>query len=667
MALPASPSIVVLENDQSIYVPNTQSSIVGIIGFADKGPDNKATLITSQNQLLTVFGKPKSEIPGQGLEGALEILEATNQLYFVRAVNTSAAAASANIDIGFCPAVIVPSSLPSVIGSSIYYSVTDNAGVAQVTGTVLLTSSTNATTNEEIFLEKFDPEVVSDQPIIATKDTAGNLYLVGRYAGALSKLQVSSNAATIVFSGVGASGQALASAQNITVSGGTASKSGSNGLYAKASAKYYGTGYSLATLRDGSIQGVSVEVENKSIRDNFVVNSEGAERERFLVELSPSSAGSIEFLLTTVDLNNKSDYVNVEIESNQANFTMQDNFADQISTSKAFTFGGASVTSTPRFLKLIEGTYGLAGGNSGYSTTEEGTDADFTGLIGTGALKSGMYALDDDALNISVACIPGISDDSVQNALITLAETSKNFVAVVSPPYGLNSVQEAVDWMNGRKTRTAPINNSYAAVYWPWVQVFNYFAGADEWYDPAIFAVRQYVFTDSVAEPWFAPAGFRRGRLTKPTDVEILLNQGDKDTLYVNNVNPITKDQTGGIAVFGQKTAQRLPTALDRVNVRRLMIFVRKTLLELGKPFQFEPNDALTWESVETTIQPFLEDLKNRRAIVDGAVKCDSSTNTPLRVDRNELWCSVTIKPTKVAETIVFEVNLTNQSATVNG
>jgi phage tail sheath protein FI len=144
------------------------------------------------------------------------------------------------------------------------------------------------------------------------------------------------------------------------------------------------------------------------------------------------------------------------------------------------------------------------------------------------------------------------------------------------------------------------------------------------------------------------------------------VNQGDRDALYSNALNPIHKDPTGGIVVFGQKTTQRIPTALDRVNVRRLMIFVRKTLLQLGKPFQFEPNDAFTWEQVEAAIDPFLSDLIARRAIVEGAVKCDGTTNTPLRVDRNELWCSITIKPTKVAETVVFEVNLTNQAATIN-
>jgi len=96
------------------------------------------------------------------------------------------------------------------------------------------------------------------------------------------------------------------------------------------------------------------------------------------------------------------------------------------------------------------------------------------------------------------------------------------------------------------------------------------------------------------------------------------------------------------------------------------MIYIRKVLLEIGKPFQFEPNDSFTWEQVEDVVNPFLGDLLARRAIVEGAVKCDSSTNTPLRVDRNELWCSVTIKPTKAAETVVFEVNLTSQSASIS-
>ena len=433
----------------------------------------------------------------------------------------------------------------------------------------------------------------------------------------------------------------------------------------RAYSVYPGTGYNLSGLRDGSTQGVSVEINNLSVRDQVVVNSEGAQIESFnATELSPSSANSVEFLLIDDPDNNKSEYIYTELLSGVNEYNAPNQFG---ATATATGFRGGpgglynSPIGTPRFVKVIEGTYNLAGGDSGA--------ANELALVGAAATKTGMYVLDDDALNISIALIPGIANDAIQNSLISLAESSKNFLALVSPPFAEGQVQDAVDWINGKSatTRSSALNSSYAAAYWPWVQVFNPFAAAEQWYDPAIFAARQCVYTDSVSEPWFAPAGFRRGRLTKPTATEVVLNQGDKDTLYSNALNPVVNDPTTGITIFGQKTAQRTPTALDRINVRRLMIYIRKTLLQLGKPFQFEPNDQFTWELVEDSINPFLDDLLARRAIIAGAVKCDSTTNTPLRVDRNELWCSVTIKPTKAAETIVFEVNLTSQSATLNG
>ena len=106
MAVPKSPSVVVLENDVSIYTPNINSSVVGLVGFANRGPINEACLITNQEYLINKFGKPDTALPGQGLEGALEILEATNQLYFVRGIDTDAVSgfATNGIDIGACPA-----------------------------------------------------------------------------------------------------------------------------------------------------------------------------------------------------------------------------------------------------------------------------------------------------------------------------------------------------------------------------------------------------------------------------------------------------------------------------------------------------------------------------------------------------------------------------------
>ena len=667
MAIPTSPSIVVLENDVSIYTPNINSSVVGVVGFANKGPVDIAKLVTSPEGLLKLFGKPATNIPGQGLEGALEILEATNQLYYVRAAGTSKASASATITLGSCAAVQLDDANWDVTAaSSIYYSITPHVGTTATSSVIILpASSADLPTKADVFLNAFNPELVGGQDVFGYIDSTGNYFLASKFAGSGTTLHVSAADGTLSAAPINVSGDAGTYASSVTGVGYDVSNASM-----RAFAVNVGAGYNLSALNDGTTQGISVEVDNISTADKISVNNDGSQAEVFNVDTEASSAKFAETVLINSTLNNKSDYIylNAVSGSADADFT---GFTDQFGEKVTVTLNGQSTLSTPRFVKLVEGTYSLAGGDSGFSVATSISDlvtADETAIIGTSTAKTGIYALDDDALNISLAVIPGISDDNVQNALITLAESSKNFLALIAPPYGLASVQEAFEWLNGKgDTRSAAVNNSYAAAYWPWVQVFNVFAGAEEWYDPAIFAARQCVFTDAVAEPWFAPAGFRRGRLTKPSDTEMILNQGDRDALYSNSLNPVTKDPTAGIAIFGQKTTQRLPTSLDRVNVRRLMIYVRKVLLELGKPFQFEPNDSLTWELVEEALKPFISDLLARRAIVQGAVKCDLTTNTPARVDRNELWCSISIKPTKAAETIVFEVNLTSQSATING
>ena len=699
MALPTSPSVVVLENDVSVFAPNVDSSVVGVVGFADKGPTNKATLITSPENLIRKFGEPKTHIPGQGLEGAIEILEATNQMYFVRAANTLAAEAEVKIEVGASPALFV-SGFAGTHASSIYYAVYGNDGLFKassiVTTKAIDSANPDLDTAQKVISAAFSRDAQS-QDVISYIE-GNDIYLASKYAGSGAFMQLSSVSGTadgIRFIPVTVNGTVSAvtdnggwaTYNNNTAYGYTASTldSGGGNINLEAYSIYPGSGYNLAVENDGATKGLSVEIDNLGINDRLIVNSDGGQVESFNINLQPSTLEYVRTLLFEDSANdyrnNKSEYIYVDLETSTAGTDYEglpNVFGERLSVPAAFAGNTAQpgLTTTddnqdssarPRFVKLVEGTYGLTGGKSGYESTEDPqAGADITGLIGTPTKKTGIYALDEDRLNISLAVAPGFSDDALQNALIALGESSKNFFALVAPPYALGEVQDAIDWINGAGARTAALNNSYAAVYWPWVQVFNPFAGREEWYDPSIFAARQCVFTDSVNDPWFAPAGFRRGRLTKPTATEIVLNQGDRDALYANNVNPISNEPTTGITIFGQKTAQRLPTALDRVNVRRLMIFIRKVLLELGKPFQFEPNDSFTWEQVEGAINPFLSDLQARRAIVAGAVKCDSTTNTPLRVDRNELWCSVTIKPTKAAETVVFEVNLTSQSASIS-
>ena len=688
--IPNSPAVVFIEKDNSAYPPNVNSSIVGIVGFASRGPTDQPTLITSQENLLRVFGRPSEDIRGQGLEGALEILEATNQIQYVRAIPTDATYASAVLQFGVCPAVQFAASSFG-IDRNLYLKVTvkDSDGVTVLNNKEFsIASGALASIGQaSAITSKIGDGTVKDDHIFVVFDstTTSTGYLVSPYPGIYAELQVTAYSNFAFTTGVSAlvpvdltNGTAEATtASSISVSGLNIDTSS---LSYQLKSLYQGDGYNIGyDSTTGQTLGLSVEVSpGGGERSKITINYEGVTAENFDVSLLDDTTFIETVIGTSID-NPTSEFLTGEIfgEDNVefASILKLDSFLSNISNIDAVAqatdatvtvtrANGAKVTEAdPKFVKLIDASYDITGGGNG-------DEAINSAIVGSAATKKGIHALDDDLLNISIAAVPGIGDDEVQNELITLAESTQNFLAVVSPPFGTsyNSVEEVVDWVNGRAAgRTAAINSSWAAIYWPWVQVFDALAAKDRWYDPVIYAVRQMVATDATAETWFAPAGFRRGRLTKPTAVEVSLNQGDRDALYNSNINPIVNFNPEGITIFGQKTAQRLSTALDRVNVRRLMIYLRKVLLQAGRANLFEPNDEFTWDAVKQDATTVLADIQTRRGITDFKVICDETVNTPLRVDRNELWCKVLLKPTKTAEWIVFEVNLTNQSSKFSG
>jgi phage tail sheath protein FI len=438
-----------------------------------------------------------------------------------------------------------------------------------------------------------------------------------------------------------------------------------------------GEGYNAGTEADGSTSGVSFEVQVNGANTNVdQVNNLGTAVETYKTGML--SSAFLETDIGTTYAGRTSDYITAAIDIDDGagvSVTALTSFEKPLKDLGALgtlagTQGGvATVDSNPRFAKLVQGTYNLAAGTNGIPATENGVATAVIGEVESDGGKTGIEALDDDVLNISIALAPGtgVGDlQTVQNALITKAEATSNFLALISPPYAVGRPGDAIDWSNGfATTRDSAVNSSYAAIYWPWLQVFSVADGVNRWLAPEIFAARQMTYTDEVADPWWAPAGFVRGRLTKPTDVEVILNQGDRDSMYSggNCLNPIVNFPQNGIAIFGQRTSQRQPTALDRINVRRLMIYIKKVLLASTQRLVFEPNDRFTWARVQDLVNPLLGDIANRRGITEYRVICDASVNTPVRVDRNEMWCKVLIKPTKTAEMVIFELNLTNQSA----
>lgn len=218
-------------------------------------------------------------------------------------------------------------------------------------------------------------------------------------------------------------------------------------------------------------------------------------------------------------------------------------------------------------------------------------------------------------------------------------------------------------------------HSPYAAVYYPWGYSTNV-DGSNVVVPPSTMALYTYAYNDQIAYPWFAPAGFTRGLVSNATSVgyldstnndeytTVILNQGQRDVMYENNINPIAYIPNRGLVIYGQKTLNPLSEATDRVNVARLCNYLSYNLDNIAKPFLFEQNDTQTQTAFATAITRFLSGLVGLQALTDFAVVCDSSNNTPARVDANELWCDIYIQPTKSIEFIYLPVRIQNTGST---
>ena len=211
--------------------------------------------------------------------------------------------------------------------------------------------------------------------------------------------------------------------------------------------------------------------------------------------------------------------------------------------------------------------------------------------------------------------------------------------------------------------------DEYLAMYYGWGFTSDN-NGNNVVVPPSHMALRTIILNDQVAYPWFAPAGTRRGGVTNATATgyinsegeftSVALNTGQRDTLYQNSINPITFLSGSGLVVFGQKTRARNASALDRINVARLVVYMRVQLERLSRPFLFEPNDKITRDQLRTQAEQFLSELVSLRGIYDYIVVCDTSNNTPARIDRNELWLDIAIEPVKAIEFIYIPLRIKN-------
>ena len=265
-----------------------------------------------------------------------------------------------------------------------------------------------------------------------------------------------------------------------------------------------------------------------------------------------------------------------------------------------------------------------------------------------------------DDYRFNVISIPGLSiaDNATQMAaLVNAIQTRGDAIAVVDVrPYG-DTVSEAV-------TSAAAVNSSYAATYWPWLQTIDPGTGQLVWVPASTMIPAVYAFNDSVSEPWFAPAGINRGGLDTVVRAERKLSQTNRNDLYIGNVNPIATFPGTGVVVYGQKTLQKQASALDRVNVRRLLIALKSYISQVANNLVFEQNTIATRNQFLSQVNPYLESVQQRQGLYAFRVIMDDSNNTPDVIDRNQLIGQIYLQPTKTAEFIYLDFNILPTGAT---
>jgi len=218
--------------------------------------------------------------------------------------------------------------------------------------------------------------------------------------------------------------------------------------------------------------------------------------------------------------------------------------------------------------------------------------------------------------------------------------------------------------INQINTQANAKNTSYAASYWPWVQTIDPDSAQLVWVPASTMIGGVYAYNDSVSEPWFAPAGINRGGLGNVVRAEKKLSQANRDTLYTNKVNPISTFPGTGVVVYGQKTLQTKASALDRVNVRRLLIAVKSYISQVANNLVFEQNTIATRTSFLNQVNPYLESVQQRQGLFAFRVIMDDSNNTPDVIDRNQLVGQIYLQPTKTAEFIYLDFNILPTGAT---
>lgn len=604
-----SPGVYTKETDFSFYVKQISTSACGMIGIAEKGPINKPTLVTSWEQFVRRFGSYIAD--GYLAYAARAFFDNGGQVLYVNRTAHYTDPADRNTLAAKCANVVlknrraVAASLNTgTIGTDRIVWTAKTAGAAGDSITVALVKSGNNTPlSVEVAGQAITVHLATNGTGDATSTAVQVASAIGAHAGASALVTAASSDTGVVEA---AAATHLAGGRDAT-----------DTLKVNAiNEGKWGDALSVQ-IADGT--------QDAANEFDLVVRLRGETVEVFKnLSMDESKTNHVEIVVNEV-----SEFIAVDDLSASANAASD---------------------------RPAVGTFSLAAGDDGITGL---ADADF---IGDSSQRTGFYAFDEiDALNILLA--PGVTTAQVIAGGITYAESRKDLLFIAEPPVQLEPL-EAVDFRKGQGGYThAAFNSSYAALYYPWLEVSDPLTGKSKLVPPTGAVAGCIARSDQKTDVWYAPAGIDRGRVFNVLSLAYKTSRGERDVLYSEGINVIASFPDTGINIWGQKTLQSQPSALDRINVRRLMMYVEEAISQSSRFVVFEPNNSQTWRALVRLISPFLQNIKSKGGFYDFRVQCDEETNTAQMIDQNQMVCRVFVKPTKTAEFVELNFILTATGA----
>ena len=683
-----SPGVLARENDNTFIQQQPVEAGAAIVGPAVKGPVEIPTLVTSysdyQNRFGTTFESGSDEYT------YLTSISAYN--YFQNGGDSL-----------LVTRVVDDSSNWTYASASVVNSRTVTGGEFSVGDFTLVAAFTQ---NEEIRLT-YDGVVyrfIAEEAPIPADDIDGRVYYysTGSTATETAENFSSSFASNISFIDATNTLNVLefsASAEGATYNGVTISTGSSND---------FATQVTLAGGLNGTGTSTAFELEvldkgelfnnTSSILSNNSLDSGSKDNIRWEVASSDSTNGQFSLIVRRGDDNHNSKialetYQNLSLDPKSENYISKvigdqklvynstENYIEvsgsypnasryvrvksvNSKTPDYFDNAGVAKTQYADFLPTVgSGSYGgsfAAGVGSLIPSSRKANYYHEINGTDTQGLVSGDYTdmlsllANADDYRYNLMLLPGLTDASHSSPLSTAinnAQSRGDHLVVIDPVnYGAT--------LNASKTEADGRDTSYAAMYWPWVRTIDPDSGRNVWVPASTMMGGVYAFNDNSSEPWFAPAGINRGGLGTVIQAERKLSATNRDTLYQANVNPIASFPGTGVVVYGQKTLQKKASALDRVNVRRLLIELKGYISQIGQNLVFEQNTAATRNNFLAQVNPYLESVQARQGLYAFKVIMDESNNTPDVIDRNQLIGQIYIQPTRTAEFIYLDFNL---------